>query len=327
MTDLVTVFGGSGFVGSQIVRALARAGHRIRVAVRNPGRGYRLPMLGDVGQIEVLQANIRDSDSVDRALDRARFCINAVAVLHESGRQSFDALHVEGARTVAKAAAAQGVERFVQISALGADAASPANYARTKANGETIARELIPGAVVIRPSVVFGPADAFFNRFAAMALISPALPLIGGGETRFQPVFVGDVAEAVARSLSDDAAPGSTYELGGPTVYSFRTLMEILLREIGRERLLAPVPFPIARLLGFAGDLVAATGFLAPPITTDQVEMLRSDNVVSAGARTLADLGVAASALEPIIPTYLYRYRKGGQYAEVIEAAAALPPR
>jgi uncharacterized protein YbjT (DUF2867 family) len=174
---------------------------------------------------------------------------------------------------------------------------------------------------------VFGPADAFFNRFAAMALISPALPLIGGGETRFQPVYVGDVAEAVARSLSDAAAPGRTYELGGPTVYSFRTLMEILLREIGRERLLAPVPFPIARLLGVAGDLAAATGFLAPPITTDQVEMLRSDNVVSAGAYTLADLGVAASALEPIIPTYLYRYRKGGQYAEVIEAAAALPPR
>ncbi len=327
MAELVTVFGGSGFVGSQIVRALAREGYRIRVAVRNPGRGYRLPMLGDVGQIEVFQANIRDANSVDRALDRARFCINAVAVLYESGRQSFEALHVMGARTVALAAAAHGVERFVQISAIGADAGSPAKYARTKAAGETIAREIIPGAVVIRPSVVFGPADAFFNRFAAMALTSPALPLIGGGQTRFQPVYVGDVAAAVAKALSDPAAAGQTYELGGPTVYTFRELMELLLAQIGRRRLLLPVPFPIARLLGAAGDLVAGTGLIAPPITTDQVEMLRTDNVVAAGARTLADLGVAASALEPIIPTYLYRYRKGGQYADVIAAAAALPPR
>jgi len=327
MADLVTVFGGSGFVGSQIVRALARAGYRIRVAVRNPGRGYRLPMLGDVGQIEVFQANLRNADSVDRALDRARFCINAAAVLYESGRQTFEALHVEGARTVALTAAARNIERLVQISAIGADANSSSKYARTKAAGEAVAREAIAGAIVIRPSVVFGPADAFFNRFASMALTSPVLPLIGGGATRFQPVFVGDVAEAVACSLSDPSAVGRTYELGGPAIYSFRELMEILLRDIRRERLLAPVPFPIARLLGLGGDLVAATGLIAPPITGDQVEMLRSDNIVSPGAHTLADLGVAASALEPILPTYLYRYRKGGQYAEVIQAAAALPPR
>jgi NADH dehydrogenase len=318
MKGLVTVFGGSGFVGSQIVRALARQGLRVRVAVRRPGRGYRLRMLGDVGQVEVAQANIRDG---------AEACVNAVAVLYESGRQRFDALHVDGASAVARAAKAGGVERFVQISAIGADPASPAKYARTKAAGEAVAREAIPTVTVIRPSVIFGHDDAFFNRFAAMALISPVLPLIGGGGTRFQPVFVGDVAAAVSRALTDPAAEGRTYELGGPAIYTFKELMELLLKEIGRSRLLAPLPFPIAGLMGGAGDLLAATGLVAPPITSDQVAMLRRDNVVTAGALGLADLGVAATAVEAIIPSYLYRFRKGGQYAEVIKAAAALPPR
>ncbi len=327
MKGLVTVFGGSGFVGSQIVRALARRGARIRVAVRQPGRAYRLPMLGDVGQIEIVQANIRDDASVARALEGAEVCVNAVAVLYESGRQTFAGLHVAGARRVAEAARTAGVNRFVQISAIGADAASGAHYARTKAAGEQVVREVIPMAVVVRPSVVFGPEDAFFNRFAAMAMTSPALPLIGGGETRFQPVYVADVAAAVAQAAYDPAAAGHTYELGGPTVYSFKALMQRLLEVIGRSRLLIPVPFPIAGLLGMAGDAVAATGLLAPPITSDQVEMLKSDNVVAPRALGLADLGVAASALEPIIPTYLYRYRKGGQYAEATLAAAALPPR
>jgi uncharacterized protein YbjT (DUF2867 family) len=325
MKGLVTVFGGSGFVGSQIVRALAKRGARVRIAVRRPGLGYRLRMLGDVGQIEIVQANIRDSDSVDRALDGAESCVNAVAVLHESGRQTFAGLHVEGARRVALAARAEGVRRFIYISALGADARSPAQYARSKAAGELATREVVPEAVVIRPSVVFGAGDHFFNRFAAMATLSPALPLIGGGRTRFQPVFVGDVAAAVSQALDDPRAVGLTYELGGPTVYSFRDLMVLLLKEIGRSLLLVPLPFVAARLLGMAGDLMAAAS-LAPPITTDQVAMLRTDNVARAGAPGLADLGVAASALEPIIPTYLYRYRKGGQYAE-ISAAAALRPR
>jgi NADH dehydrogenase len=327
MKGLVTVFGGSGFVGSQIVRALARQGLRVRVAVRRPGRGYRLRMLGDVGQVEVAQANIRDAASIERALDGAEACVNAVAVLYESGRQRFDALHVDGASAVARAAKAGGVERFVQISAIGADPASPAKYARTKAAGEAVAREAIPTVTVIRPSVIFGHDDAFFNRFAAMALISPVLPLIGGGGTRFQPVFVGDVAAAVSRALTDPAAEGRTYELGGPAIYTFKELMELLLKEIGRSRLLAPLPFPIAGLMGGAGDLLAATGLVAPPITSDQVAMLRRDNVVTAGALGLADLGVAATAVEAIIPSYLYRFRKGGQYAEVIKAAAALPPR
>ncbi len=314
MKGLVTIFGGSGFVGSQVVRALAKRGSRIRVAVRNPGRGYRLRMSGDVGQIEVVQANIRDADSVARALEGAEACVNAVAVLYEAGRQRFDTLHVDGARTIAVTARAAGIDRFTQISAIGADAGASSVYARTKAAGEAAVREIIPSAVILRPSVVFGPDDQFFNRFATMATVSPALPLIGGGDTLFQPVFVGDVAAAVAQAVWDPATAGYTYELGGPGIYSFKALMTLLLADIGRPRLLVPVPFPLARLLGKAGDLIAPLG-LVPPITSDQVELLRTNNVVAPGALGLADLGVAANALEPIISTYLYRYRNGGQYA------------
>jgi len=321
MRGLVTIFGGSGFVGGQIVRALAKRGSRVRVAVRQPGRGYRLRMLGDVGQIEVVQANVRDADSVTRALEGAEACVNAVAVLYESGRQTFQALHVDGARAVAEAARAAGIDRFVQISAIGASEASPALYGRTKAAGEAAVRAVLPSASILRPSVVFGPDDQFFNRFAAMATVSPALPLIGGGRTRFQPVFVADVAAAVAQAIWDPGAAGRTYELGGPGVYSFKALMTLLLAQIGRERLLVNVPFPVAGLLGGVGGLVAMTG-IAPPITSDQVDLLRVDNVVSPGALGLSDLGVAANPLEPIIATYLYRYMKGGQYAAAMQAAA-----
>ena len=322
MKGLVTVFGGSGFLGSQIVRAIARQGARVRVAVRNPGRGYRLPMLGDVGQIEVVQANIRDQASVARALDGAEGCVNAVAVLYESGRQTFDALHVEGAEMVAAEAKAQGVSRFVQISALGADADSASDYAATKAAGEAMTLQHLPQAVVLRPSVIFGPGDSFFNRFAAMALVSPVLPLIGGGHTRFQPVFVGDVAAAVAHCIADPAASGKIYELGGPSIYSFRELMEVMLKEIGRNRVLIPIPFGLAKLIGVAGDLMAFSP-IAPLVTSDQVELLRSDNVVTPGMPGLADLGIVPVPLESIIPTYLYRYRKGGQYADITAAAPA----
>jgi uncharacterized protein YbjT (DUF2867 family) len=326
MQGLVTVFGGSGFVGSQVVRALAKIGARVRVAVRNPGRGYRLRMLGDVGQIEIVQANIRDEVSVARALEGAQACVNAVGVLFESGRQGFGDLHVDGAALMAREAVAAGAGLFVHISAIGADADSPAAYARSKAAGEAAVREAAPFATILRPSVVFGPDDAFFNRFAAMAGLSPALPLIGGGETRFQPVFVGDVAQAVARALVDPVAVGRTYELGGPGVYTFKALMEILLAEIGKSRFLAPVPFPIAGLLGKVGDIAAKAGF-PPPITSDQVELLKVDNVVAPGALGLADLGVMPQALESVIGSYLYRYRRGGQYAELSAAAAAMPPR
>jgi len=325
MWGLVTIFGGSGFVGAQVVRALAKGGARVRVAVRNPGRGYRLRMLGDVGQIEVVQANIREPASVSRALEGAEACINAVAVLYESGRQTFEALHVAGAGLIARTAAAHGVGRFVHISAIGADTESAAAYGRTKAAGEAAVREIMPGAVILRPSVIFGPEDAFFNRFAAMAGLSPALPLIGGGATRFQPVYVGDVARAVAAALALPEAEGRTFELGGPEVHSFRDLMVIMLAVIQRRRILAPIPFPMATLLGRAGDLAAALG-LTPPITTDQVALLRSDNVVSPGAAGLAELGVTPNALEPILPTYLYVYRPGGQYAERALNAPIQPP-
>ena len=323
MHGLVTVFGGSGFVGGQVVRALAKRGLRIRVAVRNPGLGYKLRMLGDVGQIEVVQANIRMTASVARALEGAEGCVNLVAVMHERGRQKFQSVHAMGARNVAEAAKAAGVTRLVHISAIGADPESESKYARTKAMGEAAVREVMPSTTILRPSIVFGQEDDFFNRFARMASAAPVLPLIGGGHTKFQPVFVGDVANAVAACLMDADTAGKTYELGGPGVFTFKALMERLCQEIGRTPFLVPVPFGVASLIGIGGDLVNLQPFpIAPPLTTDQVILLRADNVVAPGALGLADLKIAPTALEPILPTYLYRYRKGGQYAEQLTAAA-----
>jgi NADH dehydrogenase len=316
MQDLVTVVGGSGFIGSQVVRALARRGLRLRVAVRRPHLAGDLRVHGDVGQIELVQTNIRDPDSLARAMDGAAACVNLVAVAFERGRQKFQSVHVMGARNAAEAARKAGATRFVQVSALGADADSPAKFARTKAAGEAAAREVFPDAVVIRPSVVFGPEDNFFNRFAAMATMSPALPLIGGGRTRFQPVFVGDVARAIAETVLRADAADRTFELGGPAIYSFRELMELLLRETQRRRLLLPIPFPAAALLGGVGDMVAVTPF-PPPITSDQVKLLKSDNVVSPGAPGLAELGIVPTTVESVVPSYLYRYRRGGQYADM----------
>ena len=329
MRGLVTIFGGSGFIGSNIVRVLAKQGYRVRVAVRQPGRGYRLRMLGDVGQIEIVQANIRSAESVARALEGAEAAINAVGVLRESGRQGFGSLHADGAGTIAREAAAQGVGRLVHLSALGADADSPAHYARSKAAGEAAVRAAFPGAIILRPSVVFGPEDKFLNKFAAMAAIGPLvpLPLIGGGLTRFQPIYVTDLAKAAVAALAPESA-GLTYELGGPAVYSFRELMELVLRESERSRILLPVPWSVAGLLGVGGDVlgvvhgIVSLSLLEPPITSDQVRLLRADNVVSAGAPGLADLGVAATALEPLVSTWLYRFRKGGQYADLVERPA-----
>ncbi|GGL43562.1 complex I NDUFA9 subunit family protein [Caulobacter rhizosphaerae] len=313
MQGLVTVFGGSGFVGGQVVRALAKAGHRVRVAVRNPNLAYRMRMLGDVGQIEVVQANVRNVPSVARAVDGAEAVVNLVGVLWESGRQKFQTLHVMGARTIAEQARAAGAARLVQVSALGADVNASSKYLRTKAEGEAAVRAAFPGAVVIRPSVVFGAEDKFFNKFGQMAALFPALPLIGGGETKFQPVYVGDVAAVVAKAVSSPAAEGLTYELGGPTVYSFKALMELILRETGRNRVLAPIPFFAAGLIGKVGDLSP----INPPLTSDQVESLRTDNVADHGLPGLAEAGVVPTAVEAVVPSYLYRYRKGGQYAEV----------
>lgn len=313
MQGLVTVFGGSGFVGGQVVRALAKAGHRVRVAVRNPNLAYRMRMLGDVGQIEVVQANVRNVPSVARAVDGAEAVVNLVGVLWENGRQKFQTLHVMGAKTVAEQAKAAGAARLVQVSALGADVNSSSRYLRTKAEGEAAVRAVFPGAVVIRPSAVFGAEDKFFNKFGQMAALFPALPLIGGGETKFQPVYVGDVAAVVAKAVSSPAAEGLTYELGGPAVYSFKALMELILRETGRNRVLAPIPFFAAGLIGKVGDLSP----IAPPLTSDQVESLKTDNVADHGLPGLAEAGVVPTAVEAVVPSYLYRYRKGGQYAEV----------
>ena len=318
MQGLVTVFGGTGFIGRQVVRALAKKGLRVRAAVRQPGRGYRLRMLGDVGQIEVVQANIRDKASIARAVEGAEAVINLVGILRESGRQRFLAVHGMGARNVAEAARAAGVKRFVQMSAIGADPDGAAKYARTKAEGEAAVREVFPEAVIIRPSIVFGPEDDFFNRFGQMAALSPALPLIGGGHTKFQPIYVGDLAAAIAQAASSDAFAGQTVELGGPAVYDFKALLAFVCAETGRKRILAPLPFPLAGLMGMAGDLVGM--FIAPPITSDQVTLLRTDNVVTTGTG-LEAFGITGKTIESIVPSYLYRYRKGGQYADTPEGA------
>jgi uncharacterized protein YbjT (DUF2867 family) len=315
MQGLVTVFGGTGFIGRQVVRALARRGYRVRAAARNEGTGYRLRMLGDVGQIEVVQANVRNRASVERALEGAEAVVNLVAVMHESGRQRFDSLHTEGARTVAEVAAAQGVSRFIQVSAIGADAGSQSKYARTKGEGEAAVREVMPSATVIRPSIVFGPEDAFFNRFGKMATLSPVLPMVGA-DTEFQPIFVGDLAAAIGNALVDPSTSGQTYEVGGPAIYSFRELMEIVKRETGRGAVLLPIPFALARMIGKVGDIQAR--LMAPVLTSDQILLLQTDNVPAEGMPGLAELGVPSpTPVEAVVSTYLYRYRRGGQYAEL----------
>ncbi|WGM41184.1 complex I NDUFA9 subunit family protein [Caulobacter sp. NIBR1757] len=317
MQGLVTVFGGTGFIGRQVVRALAKKGLRVRAAARQPGRGYRLRMLGDVGQISVVQANIRDKASIARAVEGAEAVINLVGIMRESGRQRFLAVHGMGTRNVAEAARAAGARRFVQMSAIGADPDGASKYARTKAEGEAAVREVYPDAVIIRPSIVFGPEDDFFNRFGQMAALSPALPLIGGGHTKFQPIYVGDLAAAIAQAAASDAFAGQTIELGGPAVHDFKALMAFVCTETGRKRILAPLPFPLAALMGMAGDLVGAV--IAPPITSDQVELLRTDNVATGPG--LEAFGIVGKPIEAIVPSYLYRYRKGGQYAETPEGA------
>jgi NADH dehydrogenase len=311
---LVTVFGGSGFVGTQAVRALARLGWRVRVAVRRPALAQDLRILGEPGQIQPVRCDITRPADVVSALKGADAAVNLVGLLYQSPGRSFARSHVEGARHIAEACVAGGVARLVQVSAIGADADSPADYGRTKGEAENAARAVLPGTVVLRPSIVFGNGDGFLNRFADMATTSPALPLIGGGKTKFQPVYVGDVAEAIARAVSRPDAAGRTFELGGPAVWSFREILEYILRETGRTRLLAPLPVFAAATLGRLTELTALVG-IAPVLTRDQVLMLKVDNVVSPGAEGLSALGIEPTGLEAIAPSYLWRYRRGGQFA------------
>ncbi len=309
---LVTVFGGGGFVGRHVVRALAKRGYRIRVAVRNPNLALHVQPLGNVGQIQPVQANVRMRWSVDRAVEGADCVVNLVGILHEGGRQTFGAVQDFGARAVAEAARAAGA-RLIHVSAIGADASSPVAYARTKGQAEKAVLDIVKDAVVFRPSIVFGPEDRFFNRFAAMARLSPVLPLIGGGETKFQPVYVGDVAEAIARAVDGRVAGGRVYELGGPEVRSFREVLEEMLAVIGRRRMLVSLPWWVAKLQG------RILGLLPNPLlTADQVELLKRDNVVSGEARaegrTLEGIGITPHTSEAILPTYLWQYRVAGQF-------------
>ncbi|MEN3976476.1 complex I NDUFA9 subunit family protein [Emcibacter sp. SYSU 3D8] len=314
--DLVTVIGGSGFIGRYVVRLLARQKHRIRVAVRHPNEALFLKPMGDVGQIQLLQTNIRNAASVARAVDGADAVVNLVGILQPSGHQDFQSTHVDGAETVAKAAAAAGVRRLVQLSAIGADRRSESAYARTKGEGEIAVRAAFPGAVILRPSIVFGPEDAFFNRFAGLATIPLLpLPLIGGGKTRFQPVYVCDVAEAITRAATLDGLAGQTYELGGPTIYSFREILELVQAEIQRDRMMLPVPFFAAKIAAFFTGLLPNA-----PLTMDQVELLKHDNVVDETAPTLRDLGIDPTPCESVVGSYLERYRRQGEFAKPAEA-------
>lgn len=315
--SLVVVFGGSGFVGRHAVRALARRGYRVRAATRRPDLAGHLQPMGSVGQIHAVQANLRYPDSIKRAIDGADAVVNLVGILHKSGRQTFDALHVEGARAVAKAAREAGVRHFVHLSAIGANPASAGQYGRTKAAGEKAVLEQFPDAVILRPSIIFGPEDNFFNRFAAMARSVPMMPLVGGGKTKFQPVYVGDVALAIAAGVEGRAKPGTVYELGGPEVATFRSLLDRTQEWAGRNRWYFPMPFWLAKV---AAALTAPLPNAMRPLTVDQVSMLQSDNVVSAEAskdgRTLAGLGItSAHAMDTIVPQYIEQFRPKGQYS------------
>ncbi len=323
---VVTVFGGSGFLGRHLIRRLARDGAVIRVAGRDPEKALFLKPLGDVGQIIPIAANVTDKDSVEAAVRGAGAVVNLVGILSEFGRQTFQKLHAEGAANVAEASLAAGVERLIHVSALGADAQSPSRYAKTKAAGEAAVGKAYPEAAILRPSVMFGPEDRFFNLFAELASLSPWLPVFGcpalpkitfGGEenlcavdfygdggVKFQPVYVGDVAEAVMACLHTAAAKGQTYELGGPRVYSFKAILELMLAETGRKRWLVPMPFWLGKFMALFLGM-----WPKPVLTRDQVVLLEKDNVAGENAPGFKELGIEPKAAEILLPTYLDRYR------------------
>ena len=312
---LVTVFGGSGFLGKHVVRALVKDGWRVRVAMRRPHTGQDLRVIGNVGQVQLVQANLRFKNSVERAVAGSDAVVNLVGVLFEEGRQNFLSLHTVGAATVAQAARDHGVTNFVHMSSIGADPEGLSEYARSKGEGELSVRDILPTADIVRPSILFGPEDGFFNRFAAMTQFAPALPLIGGGDTKLQPVYAGDVADAVAEILSARTV-GDVYELGGPRAYSFKELMQFLTDVIDRRRFLLPIPWFAANMMGYMGEMSGYLPLVKPFLTRDQVLNLRGDNVVGEGVKTFADLHVSLETIESVVPTYLDRYRKHGQFHE-----------
>lgn len=319
---LVTIFGGSGFVGRYVAQRMARRGWRVRAAVRRPNEAMFLRPYGEVGQVEPVQANIRDDASVAKACLGATAVVNCVGILTEVGKQSFDSVQAQGAARVARAAAEAGARSFVQISAIGADPGGPSDYARSKAAGEQAVLDAFPEAAILRPSVIFGMEDAFFNRFAAMARISPVLP-ITGGETKFQPVYVGDVAEAAAKAAAGEV-PGGIYELGGPEVATLRALIERMLKLVRRRRLIVDLPPGLAgipaSLLGLAQSLTGGL-YVNKTLTADQIAQLGVDNVVAEDAKGLRDLGIEPLAMEAVLESYLYAYRPQGQYSRLTESA------
>lgn len=325
MSQLVTIIGGSGFVGRYIARRMAQAGWRVRVAIRRPNEALHVKPYGVVGQVEPVFCNIRDDASVRAAITGADAVVNCVGILVEQGANRFDDVQAEGAGRVARIAAEQGVTRLVQISAIGADAASDSAYQRSKAKGEALVTEHFPSAVILRPSLIFGNEDQFFNRFAAMARFTPVLPVVSGA-TRFQPVYVDDVAAAAAKAVLDGVEPG-IYELGGPEVASFRDLMTRMLAEIRRNRLLLELPLPVARFQAGMLDLAQKVSlglFTNSLLTRDQLRNLVRDNIVSEGAKGLSDLGITPTPMEAVLPSYLWVYRSGGQYSAIQESAANL---
>lgn len=304
-----SVLGGSGFIGRYVVKRLAAQGVVVAVGCRHAEEAKLLRPMGNVGQVVALNLDIGDEELLRAFLAGNQWLVNCVGILSERGRQRFERIHHEGPARLARLAREAGIERFVHLSAIGADPRSSSLYQKSKGEGEQAVRDAFPTVTILRPSVVFGPEDQFFNRIAQMAMLSPALPLIGGGDTAFQPVYVGDVAEAVVRSLADPATAGRTYELGGPKVYTLRELTELVLEETRRKRLLFNLPFGLAALQARLMSLLPS-----PPLTPDQVEMLKHDNVVAPGALGLAALGIAPTAVEAILPTYLDRFRRGGWY-------------
>lgn len=324
MSKLVTIFGGSGFVGRYIARRMAKEGWRVRVATRDPNEAMFVRPYGVVGQVEPVFCNIRDDASVSAVTEGADAVVNCVGVLDEVGKNTFDAVQTEGAARIARIAAEKGVARMVHVSAIGADAESQSAYARTKAAGEAGVLDHMPGAVILRPSIIFGPEDEFFNRFAGMSRMGPVLPVVGA-DTRFQPVYVDDVAAAAVKGVLGEA-PGGVYELGGPDTHTFRELMQEMLQIVRRRRLVLNIPFWMAKIMAsvFGAIHVMSLGIVKPMITKDQVLNLTVDNVVAEGADGFTALGLRPTSMEAVLPDYLWRFRPSGQYDAIKESAKNL---